>query len=121
MWKKNLLQEMVVVVVGGGGEGLVPPCPPFSTALKVNCFVHCSSLDKVYTEIHHRTVLLLKCKYYCIHATRMQCYWDIYVNSFCPQTARLWNSLPIECFPLTYDLRGFTPRINRHRLTVGSS
>ena len=24
---------------------------------------------------------------------------DIYVDSFFPQTARLWNSLPIECFP----------------------
>ena len=35
------------------------------------------------------------------------CYKDIYVNSFFPQTARLWNSLPIECFPVTYDLRWF--------------
>ena len=25
-----------------------------------------------------------------------------------PRTARLWNSLPIECFPLTYDLNGFS-------------
>ena len=25
-------------------------------------------------------------------------------KSFFPHTARLWNSLPIECFPLTYDL-----------------
>ena len=32
----------------------------------------------------------------------------------------LWNCLPIECFPLTYDLRGFKSRINRHLLTVGS-
>ena len=30
------------------------------------------------------------------------CYKDIYVNSFFSRTARLWNSLPIECFPLTY-------------------
>ena len=29
------------------------------------------------------------------------------VNSFFPCTARLWNSLPIECFPLTYYLNGF--------------
>ena len=27
------------------------------------------------------------------------CYEDVQVNSFFPQTARLWNSLPIECFP----------------------
>ena len=26
------------------------------------------------------------------------------VNSFFPRTARLWNSLPMECFPLNYDL-----------------
>ena len=36
------------------------------------------------------------------------------------RTARLWNSLPIECFPLTYDLSGFKSRINRYLLTVGS-
>ena len=42
------------------------------------------------------------------------------VNSFFPRTARLWNSLPIECFPLTYDLSGFKSRINRYLLTVGS-
>ena len=35
-----------------------------------------------------------------------RCYKDAYVNSFFPRTARLWNSLPIECFPLIYDLGG---------------
>ena len=49
-----------------------------------------------------------------------RCYKDVYVNSFFPLTAKLWNSLPIECFPLTYDLSGFKSRINRHLLTVGS-
>ena len=49
-----------------------------------------------------------------------RCYKDVYVNSFFPRTARLWNSLPIECFPLTCDLSGFKSRINRHLLTVGS-
>ena len=49
-----------------------------------------------------------------------RCYKDVYVNSFFPRTARLWNSLPIECFPLTCDLSGFKSRINRHPLTVGS-
>ena len=49
-----------------------------------------------------------------------RCYKDVYVNSFFPHTARLWNSLPIECFPLTYNLNGFKSRINRHLLTVGS-
>ena len=49
-----------------------------------------------------------------------RCYKDDYVSSFFPRTARLWNSLPIECFPLTYDLSGFKSRINRYLLTVGS-
>ena len=49
-----------------------------------------------------------------------RCYKDVYVNSFFPGTARLWNSLPIEYFPLTYDLSGFKSRINRYLLTVSS-
>ena len=49
-----------------------------------------------------------------------RCYKDVYVNSFFPRTAKLRNTLPIECFPLTYDLSGFKFRINRHLLTVGS-
>ena len=41
------------------------------------------------------------------------CYKDVYVNSFFPCAARLWNSLPIQCFPLTYNLNGFKSRINQ--------
>ena len=40
-----------------------------------------------------------------------RCYKDVYVNSFFPRTSRLCNSLPIECFPLTYDLSGFKSTI----------
>ena len=47
-------------------------------------------------------------------------YKDVYVNSFVPRTARLWNSLPVECFHLTFDLNGFKFIIDRHLLTVGS-
>ena len=36
-----------------------------------------------------------------------RCYKDIYVNSLFRCTARLWNSVPIEWFPLTYDLKWF--------------
>ena len=49
-----------------------------------------------------------------------RCYKHVYVNSFFPRTARLWNSLPIECFPLTYNLNGFKSIISRDLLTVGS-
>ena len=48
-----------------------------------------------------------------------RCYKDVYVNSFFPCTASLWNSLRIECFPLIYDLGGFKSRINKHLLTAG--
>ena len=53
-------------------------------------------------------------------ATIPRCYKDVYVSSFFPHTARLWNSLPINYFPLTYNLNGFKCRINRHLLAVGS-
>ena len=43
-----------------------------------------------------------------------RCYKDVYVNSFFPRTARLWNSLLMKCFHLTYDLSRFMSRINRH-------
>ena len=56
---------------------------------------------------------------YDFSVTSPRCHKDVYVNSFFPRTARLWNSLPIECFPLIY-LNGFKSRINRHSLTVGS-
>ena len=49
-----------------------------------------------------------------------RCYKDLYVNSFFPRTARLWNSLPIDCIHLAYYLNGFKFRINRHLLSVGS-
>ena len=54
-------------------------------------------------------------------ATVPRCYKDdVYDNSFFPHSARLWNSLPIECCPLTSNLNGFEFRINRDLLTVGS-
>ena len=34
-------------------------------------------------------------------------YKDVYVNSFFPRTARLWNSMPIEYFSSTCNLNGF--------------
>ena len=49
-----------------------------------------------------------------------RCYMDVYVNSFLPRTARPWDFLLIECFPLIYNLNGFKPGINRHLFTVGS-
>ena len=45
-------------------------------------------------------------------------YKDVFV--FFSRSAGLWNFLPAECFPLTYDLYGFLPRINRHLLYIGT-
>ena len=63
-------------------------------------------------------VILINCIIFSVTIPR--CYKDVYVNSSLPYTARLWNSFPKECFPLTYDLNGFKSRINRHLLYVGS-
>ena len=51
--------------------------------------------------------------------TIRRCDKYVYVNSFFPHTAILQNSLPIECFPLTYDLNDLKSRLNI--LTLGSS
>ena len=57
---------------------------------------------------------------YDFSVTIPRCYKDVYGNSFFPRTARLWNSLSVEYFPLTYNLNGFKSRIDRHLLTVRS-
>ena len=59
-------------------------------------------------RLHHFSVAMARCDK------------DVYVNSFFPSTARLWSCLPIECFPLTYDLSGIKARMNRHHLNLGS-
>ena len=51
--------------------------------------------------------------------TITRCHIDVYINSFFPGTARIWNSLPVECFCLTNDLNGLKSILNRHLLTVG--
>ena len=50
-----------------------------------------------------------------------RCYEDVYVSSFFPHTARLWNSLPSECFPLIYDLNGLKSRVYKHLFPWGFS
>ena len=51
---------------------------------------------------HHRNIASLILFYR--HYFSPRYYKDVYVNSFFPRTARLWDFLPI---PLTYDLNGF--------------
>ena len=63
-------------------------------------------------------VILIDCINFSVKIPRY--YKGVYIKSFFFRRARLWNFLPIECFPLTFDLNGFKSRINRHYLTVGS-
>ena len=45
--------------------------------------------------------------------TILRCFKDVYVNSFFLLLARLWNCLPVQCFPLTYNLNRFKSRKNK--------
>ena len=67
------------------------------------------------TEVH-----LFFDRFHDFAVTVPRCYKDIYVHSFFPCTAKLWNSLPIECFPLTYDLNSCKSKVNIHLLCVVS-
>ena len=57
---------------------------------------------------------------YDFSVTIPRCYKGVYINSFFSCTARLWNSLPIDCFPFTSHLSYFMSKINRPLLTLGS-
>ena len=49
-----------------------------------------------------------------------RCYKDVYVISFFPRLATLWNPLNAESFSLTYDLHCSKSRVNRHLFSLGS-
>ena len=68
------------------------------------------------TSLFSREVTCYSDRLHDFSVTILMCYKDFYVNSFFSCTARLWNSLAIEYFPLTYDLNGFKYKINRHLL-----
>ena len=46
--------------------------------------------------------------------------YDFSVQKFFSCTSRVRNSLPAECFLLTYDLNGFKCRINKHLFSLDS-
>ena len=49
-----------------------------------------------------------------------RCYHNVNIKSFFHLKARLWISLPAECFSFTYDLNGFRSRVNRHLFSWGT-
>ena len=69
---------------------LVPPPKFFSRATRLS------------VTSHPYTVEVPKCKK------------SFYANSFFPRTSILWNSLPIECFPDSYNIQIFKSRVNQH-------
>ena len=79
-------------------------------------FGRCSSelAQLVPLPFYQRRLSRYSDRLYDFSVTIPRCYKDVYVNSFFPHAARLWNFLPIECFSLTYDLSGFNSKINRH-------
>ena len=87
------------------------------------CPSELAQLIPIPSSIHYRSIRFSD-RLYDFSVTIPRCYKYVYLNSFFPCTARFWNSLPTESFPLTYDLQTHTtdyrPMINRHPLTVGS-
>ena len=45
-----------------------------------------------------------------------RCCKNVLVNNFFPRTAKVLKFLPVECFPLNYDLNSGKPRTNQHLL-----
>ena len=79
------------------------------TGNKAKCF---SSVNHTTKTIHHNSRVRstrYSDRLHDFSVTISRCHKDVYVNSFFPCT----DSLPAECFPLTYDLNGFNFIINR--------
>ena len=80
-------------------------------------FVRCASeLSQLVPLPYFRVrLMVIFNRLYDFSVTILSVYKDMYVKSFFPCTGRLWNSIPLDCFPLTYDLNGFKSKVNRHR------
>ena len=57
-------------------------------------------------KVHHSWSTHHSDRLHDFSVTTPRCYKDVYVNSFFPCAARVWNSLPTECLLFTYDLNG---------------
>ena len=113
----DLLQKWICRIVGPSLAASLEPLAHRRNVASLSLFYR-YYFDRCSSELAELVLLLFSRGRSSVTIPR--CYKDVYVNSFFPRTAKLWNSLPIECFPLTYDLSGFKSRINRHLLTVGS-
>ena len=121
------LQKQICRIVGPSLAASLEPLAHRRNVARVSLFYRyyfggCSSELALLVPLHFSRGRSTRCSsrlhYFCVTIPR--CYKDVCFDSFFPCTTRLWNSLPMECFPLTYDLIGFKSRINRHTLTVSS-
>ena len=122
------LQNRICKTVGPSLAASLEPLPHRRNVASLISLFYRSYLGRCSSELAQLVPLPFSCgrstpcsdRLHDFFVTISICYKNVYVNSFFPPTTRLWKSLPIECFPLIYNLNGFKSRINRHLLSVGS-
>ena len=121
------LQKRICSTVGSSFAASLEPLGHCQNVASLSLFYR-YYFGRCSLELPQLVPLPFSCVWYTRYSDRLhdffvtipRCYKDVNVNSFFPCTARLWNSLPMKCFSLTYNLSGFKSRVNRHLLTVGS-
>ena len=115
----NKLQKQIFRIVGPSLAAFLEPLAHCRNVASINLFYRC-----YFSRCSSKLAQLVPLPYsqgrYTCYSDRLhnfsvtipRCFMDFYVNSFFPSTARLLNFLPVECFPLTYDLNRFESRIN---------
>ena len=73
--------------------------PPFSASLEPSYYLGRCSSKLAELVSHPCRSTHYSDRLHDFSVTIPRCYKDAYVNNFFPCTAKLWNSLPIECFP----------------------
>ena len=119
----KLLDKLQKRICGAVGPSLAATLEPLAyrrnvASLSLLCRYY---FGKYSSELAELVPLTYPGERYTCYSDRLQnfsviiprCYKDVYAKGFFPRTARLWNSLSIECFPLTYDLSSFKSRIIR--------
>ena len=107
----ELLDKLQKQICGTAGSSLAASLEPLAHRRNVASlslfyryyFGRCSSELAQLVPLHYSRGRSIRCsdRLYDFSVNIPKCYTDVYVNSFFPGTA---NSLPIECFSLTYGL-----------------
>ena len=101
----------------------VGPSPAASLEHLTQCWSLCMIIRYYFSRCSSQLAQMVPLPY---SLGRCTCYSDRLCNFLSPFLdvtylhKWLWNFLPLECFPLSYDLNAFQPRIKRHLLSVGS-